>query len=297
MTTIAIVGIGYWGKNLLRVFSRIATVSTCVHTGSPSNREWIEKNHPTVKLTTSLSEVLENPDIQAIVVATPIETHYDIVEKALKAGKEVFVEKPLTESPDQSDKLRRLASKKDCVLFVGYILQYHPVLDPVLEKSRKTELEFGRFTWHKYGDFKEDILLDLATHPISVVASVINLGSKCEQLCRARSTVARIDEMVFDLSFTNGAHFLVEIDRESPVENKSAKFVFGDGSRYFWTEDELFLARGKREPFETVCTQEKEPLLAECERFLSAIEGERYPTDGSHSVAVNRVVKRLGGPM
>ena len=294
MTTIAIVGIGYWGKNLLRIFSEQSTVATCVHTGSESNRKWVKDRYPSIKLTTDFCKVLDNPDIDAVVVATPIDTHFKLVKKALNANKDVFVEKPLTTSPQRSNKLRLLAEENDCILFVGYIYQYHPCMIPVIQKSQEEKLSFGKFTWHKYGGFKQNILFDLAVHAISIIDSVIGIDQSNRNISNIDIPVNRKNELAFCVHFITKNQFFVEIDRESPVKEKSAKFVFQDGTRYFWTENKLFLKDKQKDTYETLFRRDKEPLLVECNNFLAAIEdSEPYPSDGSQSVLIDTLIEKI----
>ena len=117
MRRIAIVGIGRWGKNLIREFSKLAQIKTCVTTGNQKNLKWLQQNYPSVAHTTNVHQILKDPDIDAIVIATPISSHFTLVKKALEYKKHVFVEKPLTKTVTDADekKLLFFSSYINCV--------------------------------------------------------------------------------------------------------------------------------------------------------------------------------------
>jgi len=90
MKKIAIIGLGRWGKNLLREYSKICSVSACVTRGDKNNIKWLRDNYPRVKHTNRLDEILNDENINAIAIATPIKTHFNLAFRALRAGKHVF---------------------------------------------------------------------------------------------------------------------------------------------------------------------------------------------------------------
>ena len=108
---IAIVGIGRWGKNLIRDFSKLVQVKTCVTTGNRKNLAWLQQNYPDIIHTTDIHEILKDPSVDAIVIATPINSHFSIAKKALESKKHVFVEKPLTKTVGETQKLIKIAKK------------------------------------------------------------------------------------------------------------------------------------------------------------------------------------------
>jgi len=102
-----------------------------LHTMCDVNKDIINeyrKNYPDIKITTKIEDILSNPEIIAVAIATPAATHYEIVKKALKADKDVFVEKPLALTFKEGQEIVNLADKKNKILMVGHILQYHPAV-------------------------------------------------------------------------------------------------------------------------------------------------------------------------
>ena len=124
MTTqpnIACIGAGYWGKNLVRNLNELGVLAGICE-ASPERRDELMAAYPTVEITGSFEAILSDSAINAIVVATPAETHDHFVRQALLAGKDVLVEKPLCLSSDVGEELVTLAEKQDRILMVGHLL-------------------------------------------------------------------------------------------------------------------------------------------------------------------------------
>src|SRR5262245_42270036 len=122
---IACIGAGYWGRNLVRNFSDLGVLSWVCEV-DPCKRDSLQASYPAVKFTQSVDQVLADPQVAAVAIATPAETHGQLVRQALLAGKDVFVEKPLSLSVDEAQRLNDLASDQQRVLMVGHLLWYHP---------------------------------------------------------------------------------------------------------------------------------------------------------------------------
>ena len=112
MRNIAIVGLGLWGKNLLKEFSKIGDVTICCTRGNRQNVKWLKHNYPKVKHTKNFNDIIKDKKTNVVVIATPINTHFSLVSKALKSGKHVFVEKTITEKVSEAIELYGLAKQK-----------------------------------------------------------------------------------------------------------------------------------------------------------------------------------------
>ena len=117
-THVAVIGAGYWGKNLVRNFHQLGVLKT-VCDGAQSTREEMSKAYPDVAITSDMANVLNDPQIDAVVIAAPAALHYEIGKKALQAGKHVFVEKPLSLTHTDGEHLVKLAAENKKTLFVG----------------------------------------------------------------------------------------------------------------------------------------------------------------------------------
>src|SRR5215204_4631050 len=126
---VGVVGLGYWGPNLVRSLSRIPQVRLkygCdLYEG---RRSKLANLYPETRFTADFEELLEDDRLNAVVIASPVPTHADLTRQAVLAGKDVFVEKPLALSSTDAEQLVKLAAEKDRILMVGHLLEYHPAV-------------------------------------------------------------------------------------------------------------------------------------------------------------------------
>ena len=129
---VAVVGAGYWGKNLVRNFSslsRARLVAIC--DGNPDVREVMARTYPGVRVTGDYREILQDPDVEAVVLVTPAALHFEGAKAAMEADKHVYVEKPMALSVAQAEEMVALSKAGSKVLMVGHMLVYHPVVQRV----------------------------------------------------------------------------------------------------------------------------------------------------------------------
>lgn len=174
MLNIGIVGLGYWGPNLVRNFSQVqgATVK-CVADMDEKRLARIQKTYPAIETLTMADEVIARADIDAVVLATPIVTHYDLAKKALLAGKHVLVEKPLATSRTEVLELIDLASTKGKVLMVDHTFLYTGAVRKIrslVENGEIGELNYFDSTRINLGLFNPNwsVIWDLAVHDLSI---------------------------------------------------------------------------------------------------------------------------------
>ena len=177
---IAVIGYGYWGPNLVRNFTNLenSTVSHVVDE-SPDRLEKVKKLYPSINATSSLTEILENPEIDCIIIATPISTHYDIAKKALEHNKHVLVEKPMTNSVKHAKELIELSKKKKKVLMVDHTYLYTGAIQKIkkiIDKNMIGEIQYIDSTRINLGLFQSDVnvLWDLAAHDIAICSYLMN---------------------------------------------------------------------------------------------------------------------------
>ena len=124
---IAVVGCGYWGKNLVRNFAELGALHTICDT-SPEVLSRFDALPLDVYRETSFEAILANKAIRGVVIASPATLHYSMAKQALLAGKDVFVEKPLSLEVREGEELVRSAEEKGRILMVGHVLEYHPAI-------------------------------------------------------------------------------------------------------------------------------------------------------------------------
>ena len=175
---IAVIGCGYWGRNLVRNFYELGALSL-VCDRSPEALSKVKKLYPEVNVTSSFDSLLADEKIAGVAIATPAEMHYGMAAKALAAGKDVFIEKPLCLTADYGVDLVRRARSADAILMVGHLLWYHPAVLKIKEMIKSGYL--GRLQYiysHRLNLGKirreENILWSFAPHDISVILGLVN---------------------------------------------------------------------------------------------------------------------------
>lgn len=177
---IGFVGYGYWGKNILRNLVNIKDVEViAVCDMTPANLKKAKELYPDIKeFTDSYDTLVKNIDIDAIVIATPPDTHYDLALKALKANKHLFVEKPLATNSKKAKKLVSLAKTKKKVLMTGHTFIYNPALNDVkrlIQSGELGQIHYIDFVMTNLGKYqKYNVLWDLAPHGISIILYLLD---------------------------------------------------------------------------------------------------------------------------
>lgn len=289
---LAIIGIGRWGKNLLREFSKVATVHRVYHQGNPENSKWLKENYPDIKTANSYQELLTDPTIDAVVIATPIKTHYELAKKALSAGKHVFVEKPITDNVKQAQELANLSANKKLTLFVGHIFSYHPVLAKIKSIAHKEPIRNAIFVWNKWGTFGEDLMVNLGSHDIATAFDLFGQPSKVEVLEKL-GIVSNSDIMFLRLHFSNRRTCTIYINRVSNFKNKTVTLVT-DKNVYLWENEQLFKLDKKVTTLKLIYKSIRTPLEAECTEFIKCLEQIKKPhTSGEFGLWIVRILSRI----
>ncbi len=175
MVGVAIVGYGYWGPNLARNFDEAeGTRVEMICDQDPQRLAKARRRHPAAEGTTRFEDVLNNPRVQAVAIATPVQTHYDLARRAIEAGKHVLVEKPLTMRADHAEDLCKRAKKKGVVLMVDHIFVFSPAvvqLKQIVDSGKLGDIFFIDGVRINLGLFQHDVnvVWDLAPHDISIV--------------------------------------------------------------------------------------------------------------------------------
>src|SRR6185312_6941880 len=170
----AIVGYGYWGPNLARNIAEstlMRLAALCDH--DEAQRRTFRQRHPDARAVRELDAVLADPAIEAVVIATPPQTHYALAKRALQAGKHVLVEKPLATRLDDAYELAELAASNDVVLMPGHTFIYSPAVNTVRELIRGGvvgDVHFVTSSRMNLGKYNNDgVVCDLAPHDLSIL--------------------------------------------------------------------------------------------------------------------------------
>lgn len=305
---VGLVGCGYWGKNLLRNFRELGSLGLICEP-SAHHQAIARELAPEVPLVSSFEEALAS-SVDALVLATPAVTHYELASRAMDAGKDVFVEKPLATRLEHGKKLLAQSQAQGRVLMVGHILEYHPACVRLVQLVRDGEL--GRLCYVYSNRLslgkvrrEENILWSFAPHDVALMNRLT--GTTPESV--AAFGGAYIQSEVADVTVTNlvypgGVRGHIHVSWLHPFKEQrlvvigTQKMAVFDGVKnklvlydqhVQWEKGEPVPIKG---PGEEVAFEQAEPLLLECQAFLAAIATRQPPlTDGRSGVEVLSVLE------
>src|SRR5260370_11116623 len=306
---IGVIGNGYWGKNLVRNFHALGVLKYVCD----SRSEALQEAHDQFGVATcsSLDEWTNDPDIQGVAMAAPAAQHYQLTKECLLAGKDVYVEKPLSLRVDEGRELVEIAEAKKLVLMVGHILQYHPAIVKLKELigagvlGRIQYIYSSRLNWGKLRS-EENILWSFAPHDISAILYLLN-----EVPVRVTATGGSyVNPQIYDTTLTacefqSGAKAHIFVSWLHPFKEQKLVIVGGNKMAVFddvekdrkltiYSHRIEWLNRSpvaRKDEGQIVPLPAEEPLRKECEHFVESILTRRTPrTDGSNGVQVLEVL-------
>ena len=225
MIRVGIVGYGYWGPNLVRNFSDAPnTVVTAVSDMSQDRLSVVARRYPGVQTTTRVEELLDNPAVDAVAIATPVSTHFDLGMMALRAGKHVLIEKPMTTTSEQGIALIDEAERRNLVLMVDHTFVYTGAVRKIRElisSGRIGEPYYYDSARVNLGLFQHDVdvIWDLAVHDLSIMDYVLN-ARPCAVAATGMSHVAGRPENIAYLTafFEKNLIAHINVNWLSPVK-------------------------------------------------------------------------------
>ncbi len=311
---IAVIGAGYWGKNLVRNFNQLGVLKT-VCDADANIRQQISGDYPGVRVTDDVNELLKDETIDAVIIAAPAIAHYHLASTVLNAGKHVFVEKPLSLTYQDGNKLVHLAKEKQRILFVGHILHYHAAIIRMKEMIKAGKIGRLQYIYSRrlsLGKIRreENILWSFAPHDISIILSLTGEEPSYVDSIGSNFLHASIaDVTMTNLKFPSGigSHIFVSWlnpykEQKLVVVGSSGMFVFDDTEPI---ETKLVLyphtidwQNGLPVPnkAESIPVNLKdiweEPLKSECRAFLAAIENKTQPiTSAEEGLRVLKILE------
>ena len=310
---VGVIGCGYWGKNLVRNFHELGALAGVCDVVE-GNLEAMQRQYG-VPGTSQFDTLLAMPDVKAVVVAAPAARHYELTKKALLAGKDVFVEKPLALEVEQGAELVELAQERLRILMVGHILRYHPAiytLRRMLEEGELGRIEYISSSRLNFGKLRteEDILWSFAPHDISAILHLLDETPSSVTAQGASYLNHPISDVTLTiLGFKSGvkAHIFVSWlhpfkEQRLVIVGDRKMAVFDDTS----AENKLVLYPhkiewvnrvpvAKRAEGEVVPLDKVEPLRMECSHFLECVRDRKKPqTDGREGLQVLRILHAAG---
>jgi predicted dehydrogenase len=316
--SIGVVGLGYWGPNLARNFNALGSTELrwCCD-GREAMRARFAAQYPDARFTTELDDLLGDPELDAVVLATPVPTHAELAVRVLEAGKHCFVEKPMAQTIPDAERVVEAQRRAGKVLMVGHLLQFHPGVNKLKEIADSGDLGEIRYIYGNrlnLGKLRtdENALWSLGAHDVSVLLHLAQ-EEPYELSARGESYMHEgVEDVVFGfLRFRSGLAAHLHLSWLDPHKERRFTIV---GSKRMATFDDMdperkitvydkgfdpsaepsvdFVARSgdiwsPRVPV-------AEPLRLECEHFVECVREARQPIcDARNGLAVVRVLAGL----
>ena len=315
---VGVVGLGYWGPNLARNFDGLPGCElTWVCDASEEARKRVAPSLRDARVAAELDELLADPELDAVALATPVPTHAELAARVLEAGKHCFVEKPLAERVADAERAVEAARGAQRVLMVGHLLEYHPGVRRLHEIAASGELGDIRYIYSNRLNLgvlreEENALWSLGAHDVSVLLALA--GEEPNEVeARGESYMKPgIEDVVFCfLRFPSGLSAHLHLSWLDPHKERRFTVV---GSKRMATFDDMELERKvavydkgfdeRAGSYGEYITRSgdtwspripnTEPLRAECEHFVACVRDGATPrSDGESGLRVVRVLEAL----
>ena len=317
---VAVVGAGHWGKNLVRNFANLPECRLAYVCDLDPNRLslLIAEQHQ-VPTTTHLDEVLADIVVDAVVVATPAEIHYEVAEACLKAGKHIFVEKPLASSSQDAEAIVRLAEAEGRLLMAGHLFLYDPAVSELINMVQTGAIGQIRYingvrtSMSGTARLDTNIVWDALIHDVYILSELFERDPERVLVVGQGYLSPDIEDMAFvTFDFGDGAlaqiyvsWYALEKERRMTVIGSDSILAYDDLSdrklmlydRRYERSDELDPQGRHRwhwrdDGGRMIKTEQAEPLRAECEHFLECIQNGKQPkTDGQSGAAAVHILE------
>ena len=302
---IAVIGFGMWGRNIVRNFYNLNVLDTVCDIDE-ENRKKILEMYPGVKVTDNLNEIINNKEITGVAVVTPSHTHYKIVKAMLEAGKNVYVEKPISTVAQEARDLSQLAHEKGLVLMVGHLLLYHPAvnrLKMLVEEGALGEIVYAQSDRLNVNFHKNDrsVMWDLAPHDVSMISYVT--GKMPVRVISAIGCSSDRNDIMdithIGIQFEDGVIGHISDSWITPkkhvtllVRGTKATAILDDTV----AENKLTVydnfVQSNSQNITTPDVLEIEPLKLECQHFVSCCEtGKKARSDGDNGFMVTHILE------
>jgi len=320
-TGVAVIGCGYWGINYVRVFSEMPDARVLAVCDPRTGRlDEIQRRYPDMTSTSEFDEILDMDGVDAVVISTNAETHYDLTKRALDAGKHVLVEKPLTTTSDDSEQLIQLAERRQLVLLVGHTFLYNAGVRKVKEYVDEQHVYYVYARRTSLGPIRSDVnaIWDLAPHDIAIFNYLLDSKPEIVSAVGARVLHDHREDVGFiSLTYPGNVVGHIHVSWADPNKTREVVAVCRDQRIVFNDLDPLepvrIFNKGVRvEPAEEPLTfgeyafrlrdgdllspaiPVSEPLKNQSGHFLHCIRrGEIAFTDAGQGLAVVRVLEAV----
>ena len=317
---IAIVGCGYWGPNLIRNFSSLAESKVLKGCDVDAQRlKHIKDLYSDIETTTNYDDLINDTNIDAIAIATPVHTHFTLARKSLEAGKHTFIEKPMAASSSECRELIELAQKKNLTLMVGHTFIFTPAvrkIKEIIDSGDLGDIYYINSQRLNLGLFQKDINVawDLAPHDISIILYILNqvpVSVNCQGKANVYPGIEDIINMT--IKFSAGGFATIQSSWLDP--NKIRKMTFVGNKKMLVYDDteplekiKIYDKRVERPPYYdsfgefqhsyhygdmySPYLKQNEPLRMECQHFIDCIMNDKNcESSGSEGMKVVQILE------
>lgn len=329
MINVAQIGVGYWGPNLLRnlVDNQSCKVKAVVEL-SEERRNFVKNLYPNIDVTEKLESVINNPDIDAIIISTPVSTHYDLAIKSLMQGKHILVEKPMATTIDEVRKIGKLSKDKKLIAMVGHTFLFNPAVRYVKQLIDNHELGDIRYIYSQrlnLGRIRNDVdaLWNLAPHDISIIQYWLDNPTPISIKSNGMDYIQKgINDVVFmNIKYPNNIIANIHVSwldphktRKMTIVGSEKMIVYDDmaenkiiiydkgidrmailGQNMDFDNPNTFNFKHRTGNSVTPKINWEEPLKVEIEHFISCIKNEaQCLTDTEHAKKVVSILSNKG---
>ena len=292
MNKLGIIGIGNWGKNLVRDFSKISDIKKCTSRGNVQNIKWLKKNYPSIEYVSNQKEIFNDEEINAVIISTPIKTHYALVKQALLSKKHVFIEKPICSKLSDAKELIKIAKRNNLFLFVGHIFLFNEVLKKLIQISKKEKIIYTQFQWNKFGTFDEDIFLNLLSHDISIILKLFGKPKKIK-VQSSFGLISKCDVVTLNLKLSQNKECQIYLNRCSNNKQKLVT-IFTEKNVYLWDDLKLYKNNKKSDQFKLIFESKSTPLEIQCKKFITELNKSKKSSEYANLAKdVIQVIQKL----
>jgi predicted dehydrogenase len=311
MFKVGVIGVGYWGPNIIRnlVSSKKFDVKMCADL-KKNRLEYITTLYPTIQSTLDYRDIIKDPLIEVVVICTPVSSHFEISMAALRAGKHILIEKPMTSTVAQAEQLISLAEKKNRTILVDHTFLFTGAvrkIKEIVEAGNIGDIYYFDSVRVNLGLFQHDVnvVWDLAPHDISIMDYIINrppasivatgsdhLGKGLEDV--AYLTIFYPDNIIAHIHVNwlspvkirqtqiSGSKKMVVWDDNSPSEKVK---IYDKGIEVIQTADQVYQTLIQYRTGDMYCPKisQTEALAVEMEHFADCLEKNRVPVSDGHS--------------
>jgi len=303
---IGVIGAGRWGKNIVRTFNDLGVLAAIAET-SDDVRELVCEQYQDAWCYANEEILFGDDEIDAIAIATPASTHFEIASKALDAGKHVFVEKPMAMTLKEAKKLQQKVKDSDKILMVGHLLLFQSAIEFIknfLSQGKLGKVISMRQVRRNLGTVRseENAMYSLGVHDVAVLQYLID-GAPQSVLATGQAFIQDgiEDDVSVHIRYDNGVHAHIHVSWLWPVKNREL-FILGErGALHFdelnqevvWHKNTV-IPEKQEQGSEVVFKGNNQPLTLELTHFLDCIKTGAAPvSDVEHGVVVTEILQTI----